>query len=46
MSPKRQVPDERIYAGVFHKEQPIQTAAVYDTSHAGVIGLTRYLAAQ
>ncbi|MGE0456276.1 MAG: SDR family oxidoreductase [Vicinamibacteria bacterium] len=38
-------PDPRIYAGSSYQGRPINTPAVYSASKAGVIGLTRYLAA-
>ncbi len=38
-------PDQRIYEGSQYMGRPINTPAVYSTSKAGVIGLTRYLAA-
>lgn len=37
-------PDERIYEGSHYLGMPINTPAVYSTSKAGVIGLTKYLA--
>lgn len=38
-------PDQRIYKGSLHMGRPINTPAVYSTSKAAVIGLTKYLAA-
>jgi NAD(P)-dependent dehydrogenase (short-subunit alcohol dehydrogenase family) len=38
-------PDKRIYEGSEYMGRPIDSPAVYSTSKAGVIGLTRYLAA-
>jgi NAD(P)-dependent dehydrogenase (short-subunit alcohol dehydrogenase family) len=38
-------PDQRIYEGSFHMDRSINTPAVYSTSKAAVIGLTKYLAA-
>ena len=38
-------PDQRIYEGSFYLGRTINTPAVYSTSKAAVIGLTRYLAA-
>jgi len=38
-------PDQRIYEGSSHLGRPINTPAVYATSKAAVIGLSRYLAA-
>jgi NAD(P)-dependent dehydrogenase (short-subunit alcohol dehydrogenase family) len=37
-------PDQRIYEGSQYLGRPINTPAVYSTSKAAVIGLTRYLA--
>lgn len=37
-------PDQRIYEGSHYLDRRINTPAVYSTSKAGVIGLTRYLA--
>jgi NAD(P)-dependent dehydrogenase (short-subunit alcohol dehydrogenase family) len=37
-------PDQRIYEGSEYLGRPINTPAVYTTSKAGVIGLTRHLA--
>ncbi|MBA4385072.1 MAG: short-chain dehydrogenase [Anaerolinea sp.] len=37
-------PDHRIYEGSFYLDRQINTPAVYSTSKAGVIGLTRHLA--
>lgn len=37
-------PDQRIYEGSFYLGRQINTPAVYSTSKAGVIGLTKYLA--
>jgi len=37
-------PDQRIYEGSYHQGRNINTPAVYSTSKAAVIGLTRYLA--
>lgn len=37
-------PDQRIYKGSQYLNRQINTPAVYSTSKAGVIGLTRYLA--
>lgn len=37
-------PDQRIYEGSFYLNRKINTPAVYATSKAGVIGLSRYLA--
>lgn len=39
-------PDQRIYAGSHYLGGEINTPAVYTTSKAGVIGLTKHLAAQ
>lgn len=36
-------PDQRIYKGSFYIDRPINTPAVYSTSKAAVIGLTKYL---
>ncbi len=38
-------PDQRIYAGSEYEGHEINTPAVYSASKAGVIGLTKYLAA-
>lgn len=38
-------PDQRVYEGSFYLNRPINTPAVYSASKAGVIGLTKYLAA-
>ncbi len=38
-------PDSRIYEGSHYNGQPISTPPVYSASKAGVIGLTKYLAA-
>lgn len=38
-------PDQRIYEGSFYMGRSINTPAVYSTSKAAVIGLTKYLAA-
>jgi NAD(P)-dependent dehydrogenase (short-subunit alcohol dehydrogenase family) len=38
-------PDMRIYEGSYYLERQISSPAVYSASKAGVIGLTRYLAA-
>jgi NAD(P)-dependent dehydrogenase (short-subunit alcohol dehydrogenase family) len=38
-------PDQRIYEGSEYNGRPINTPAVYTASKAGVIGLTRHLAA-
>lgn len=38
-------PDQRIYEGSFYLGRAINTPAVYSTSKAAVIGLTKYLAA-
>ena len=38
-------PDQRIYEGSFYMGRAINTPAVYSTSKAAVIGLTKYLAA-
>jgi NAD(P)-dependent dehydrogenase (short-subunit alcohol dehydrogenase family) len=38
-------PDQRIYEGSEYMGRPINTPAVYSASKAGVLGLTRYLAA-
>jgi NAD(P)-dependent dehydrogenase (short-subunit alcohol dehydrogenase family) len=38
-------PDQRIYEGSQYMNRPINTPAVYSASKAGVVGLTRYLAA-
>jgi NAD(P)-dependent dehydrogenase (short-subunit alcohol dehydrogenase family)/CMP-N-acetylneuraminic acid synthetase len=38
-------PDQRIYEGSEYLGRPINTPAVYSTSKAGVIGLSRHLAA-
>ena len=38
-------PDHRIYEGSFYLNRQINTPAVYTVSKAGVIGLTKYLAA-
>jgi len=38
-------PDQRIYEGSFYLGRSINTPAVYSTSKAAVIGLTKYLAA-
>ncbi len=38
-------PDQRIYAGSKYLGRPINTPAVYAASKAGVVGLTKYLAA-
>ena len=38
-------PDQRIYEGSFYLGRQINTPAVYAVSKAGVIGLTKYLAA-
>ena len=38
-------PDQRIYEGSFYLGRTINTPAVYSTSKAAVIGLTKYLAA-
>lgn len=38
-------PDRRIYAGSFYLGRQIDSPAVYSASKAGVIGLTKYLAA-
>jgi NAD(P)-dependent dehydrogenase (short-subunit alcohol dehydrogenase family) len=40
-----QAPDQRIYEGSFYMGLQINTPAVYSASKAGVIGLTKYLAA-
>lgn len=37
-------PDQRIYDGAIYMNNQINTPAVYSTSKAGVIGLTKYLA--
>lgn len=37
-------PDQRIYEGSEYLGRPINTPAVYSTSKAGVMGLTKYLA--
>src|SRR5690606_26130881 len=37
-------PDQRIYKGSHYMEMEINTPAVYSTSKAAVIGLTKYLA--
>lgn len=37
-------PDQRIYDGAVYMNNQINTPAVYSTSKAGVIGLTKYLA--
>ncbi len=39
-------PDQRIYEGSDYEGRPINTPPVYSASKAGVIGLTRHLAAQ
>lgn len=39
-------PDQRIYEGSQYLGRPINTPAVYSTSKAAVIGLTRHLAAE
>lgn len=38
-------PDQRIYEGSEYEGRPINTPAVYAAAKAGVLGLTRYLAA-
>ena len=38
-------PDQRIYEGSSYMNRPISSPAVYSVSKAGVIGLTKYLAA-
>ncbi|OGX12926.1 MAG: short-chain dehydrogenase [Omnitrophica bacterium RIFOXYB12_FULL_50_7] len=38
-------PDQRIYKGSRYQGRPINTPAVYSASKAGVVGLTKYLAA-
>lgn len=38
-------PDQRIYEGSWYLGRPINSPAVYAASKAGVLGLTRYLAA-
>lgn len=38
-------PDQRIYEGSHYLDRTINTPAVYSASKAGVLGLTRYLAA-
>jgi len=38
-------PDSRIYKGSSYQGHPINTPAVYSASKAGVVGLTKYLAA-
>lgn len=38
-------PDPRIYEGSYYLERQINTPAVYSASKAGVVGLTKYLAA-
>jgi NAD(P)-dependent dehydrogenase (short-subunit alcohol dehydrogenase family) len=38
-------PDHRIYEGSLYLDQQINTPAVYSASKAGVVGLTKYLAA-
>jgi len=38
-------PDDRIYEGSHYLGRQINTPAVYSASKAGVVGLTRYLAA-
>lgn len=38
-------PDQRIYDGAEYLGRPINTPAVYSASKAGVVGLTKYLAA-
>lgn len=37
-------PDQRIYDGAIYLDKQINTPAVYSTSKAGVVGLTKYLA--
>lgn len=38
-------PDQRIYEGSLYMDRQINSPAVYTTSKAGIIGLTKYLAA-
>lgn len=38
-------PDQRVYEGSFYMNRQISSPAVYSASKAGVIGLTKYLAA-